>query len=194
MAEVTVQQFAGVVGISVDRLVQQLSEAGLPSKGAGDTISDDEKSQLLAYLRKMHGKNETASEPAKITLQRKTVSEIKVPAERGRTRTRGTKVSPSAKTVSVEVRKKRTYVKRSVVAEEEAARIEKETAERDRVKAEEEAVQKEAEAKAAREAATSASAETGTPRSLNRWPLPPKSAAISTNLVLPSKQSYKRSA
>ena len=140
MAEVTVQQFAGVVGISVDRLVQQLSEAGLPSKGAGDTISDDEKSQLLAYLRKMHGKNETASEPAKITLQRKTVSEIKVPAERGRTRTRGTKVSPSAKTVSVEVRKKRTYVKRSVVAEEEAARIEKETAERDRVKAEEEAV------------------------------------------------------
>ena len=87
MAEVTVQQFAGVVGISVDRLVAQLSEAGLPTKGAEDMISDDEKSQLLSYLRKMHGKNEVASEPAKITLQRKTVSELKVPAERGRLRT-----------------------------------------------------------------------------------------------------------
>ncbi|MGR8920909.1 MAG: translation initiation factor IF-2 associated domain-containing protein, partial [Gammaproteobacteria bacterium] len=139
MAEVTVQQFAGVVGISVDRLMQQLSEAGLPSKGAEDTISDDEKSQLLSYLRKMHGKKEGASEPAKITLQRKTVSELRVPAERGRLRTRGTKTAGPSKTVSVEVRKKRTYVKRSVVAEEEAARVEKETAERDRMRAEEDA-------------------------------------------------------
>ncbi len=150
MAEVTVQQFAGVVGISVDRLVQQLSEAGLPSKAPEDTISDDEKSQLLSYLRKMHGKNEAASEPAKITLKRKTVSELKVPAERGRLRTRG--VAP-AKTVSVEVRKKRTYVKRSVVAEEEAARIEKETAERDRIKAEEEAVRQAEEQRIAEERA-----------------------------------------
>ncbi|MGB1883804.1 MAG: translation initiation factor IF-2 [Gammaproteobacteria bacterium] len=139
MAEVTVQQFAGVVGISVDRLVQQLSEAGLPAKVADDTITDDEKSQLLAYLRKMHGKNETASEPAKITLQRKTVSEIKVPAERGRTRTRGTKLAAAAKTVSVEVRKKRTYVKRSVVADEEQAKIDQESADRERELAAEEA-------------------------------------------------------
>ncbi|MGE4615550.1 MAG: translation initiation factor IF-2 [Gammaproteobacteria bacterium] len=138
MAEVTVQQFAGVVGIPVDRLVQQLSEAGLAEKDPEDKISDDEKSRLLSYLRKMHGKNEAALEPAKITIQRKTVSELKVPAERGRLRARGPR-AVVGKTVSVEVRKKRTYVKRSVVAEEEAARIEKETAERDRVKAEEEA-------------------------------------------------------
>ena len=139
MAEVTVQQFAGVVGITVDRLVRQLVDAGMSDKQPEDMISDDEKSQLLSYLRKSHGKNEATPEPAKITLKRKTLSELKVPAERGRLRARGPKIG-SGKTVSVEIRKKRTYVKRSVVAEEEAARIEKETAERDRVKAEEEAV------------------------------------------------------
>ena len=139
MAEVTVQQFAGVVGITVDRLVRRLVDAGMSDKEPEDMISDDEKSQLLSYLRKSHGKNEATPEPAKITLKRKTLSELKVPAERGRLRARGPKIG-SGKTVSVEIRKKRTYVKRSVVAEEEAARIEKETAERDRVKAEEEAV------------------------------------------------------
>jgi len=138
MAEVTVQQFAGLVGIPVDRLMQQLSDAGMLEKGPEDMISDAEKSQLLSYLRKSHGKHGATPEPAKITLKRKTLSELKVPAERGRLRPRGSKVG-SGKTVSVEVRKKRTYVKRSVVAEEEAARIEQETAELDRVKAEEEA-------------------------------------------------------
>ena len=152
MAEVTVHQFAGVVGISVERLMQQLSEAGLPAKSAEDTISDDEKSLLLSYLRKMHGKHEATPEPAKITLKRKTISELKVPAERGRLRPRGPKPA-TAKTVSVEVRKKKTYVKRSVVAEEEAARIEKETAERDRIKNEEEAVRLAAEEQVAAERA-----------------------------------------
>lgn len=147
MADVTVQQFAGVVGISVEKLLQQLNEAGLPEKGASDTISDDEKTQLLQHLRKMHGKNESASEPAKITLRRKTVSELKVPAERGRTR--GVRGVQPAKTVSVEVRKKRTYVKRSVVAEEEAARVEKEVAERDRERAAEEAARQAEEARIA---------------------------------------------
>ncbi|MGE0485743.1 MAG: translation initiation factor IF-2 [Gammaproteobacteria bacterium] len=153
MAEVTVSQFAGVVGISVDRLVQQLSEAGLPPKAPEDTISDDEKSQLLSYLRRLHGKNEEAAEPAKITLKRKTVSEIKVPAERGRLRTRGVKPAAPAKTVSVEVRKKRTYIKRSVVAEEEAARVEKESAERDRERAEEEALREAEESRIAEQRA-----------------------------------------
>ena len=153
MAEVTVQQFAGVVGVSVDRLVQQLAEAGLPEKAPGDSISDDEKSQLLSYLRRIHGKHEATPEPAKITLMRKTVSEIKVPADRGRARTRGLKVSTPAKTVSVEVRKQRTYIKRSVVAEEEAVRIEKETAERDRARAEEEAVRQAEETRIAEQRA-----------------------------------------
>ncbi|MGR9092441.1 MAG: translation initiation factor IF-2, partial [Gammaproteobacteria bacterium] len=97
---------------------------------------DEEKTQLLTYLRRMHGKEETGTEPTKVTLNRKTVSELRVPTERSRARSRP-KAGPS-KTVSVEFRKKRTYVKRSVVAEEETSEVENEAAERDRVKAEEE--------------------------------------------------------
>ena len=143
MAEVTVKQFAHVVGVTIERLLAQLDEAGLSDKQSGDLISDEEKSQLLTHLRRAHGKDETGTEPSKVTLKRKTITELRVPAERTRMRSRP-KAGPS-KTVSVEFRRKRTYVKRSVVAEEEASRIEKETAEHDRVRAEEEAVIREAE-------------------------------------------------
>ncbi|MFT4563915.1 MAG: translation initiation factor IF-2 [Gammaproteobacteria bacterium] len=143
MAEVTVKQFADVVGVSLERLLAQLGEAGLSEKQSDDLISDDEKSRLLTHLRRAHGKDETGTEPSKVTLKRKTVTELKVPVERTRLRSRP-KAGPS-KTVSVEFRKKKTYVKRSVVAEEEATRIEKETAELDRVKAEEDAVVRSAE-------------------------------------------------
>jgi translation initiation factor IF-2 len=112
MPEVTVSQFADVVGISVERLVEQLQEAGFMDKSANDTISDEEKTELLTYLRRKHGKNESA-EPRKITLKRKTLSEIKVPvATTGRGKIR-------SKMVSVEFRKKRTYVKRSEIEEKE---------------------------------------------------------------------------
>ncbi|EIJ43930.1 translation initiation factor IF-2 [Beggiatoa alba B18LD] len=114
MAEVTVKQFADVVGIPLERLLNQLGEAGLPTKNADDNINDREKLQLLTHLRQLHGKDVekpvaphssggNSSEPNKITLTRKTVSEIRVPSA-----TQGGR----AKTVSVEVRKKRTYVKR----------------------------------------------------------------------------------
>ncbi|MCC7413085.1 MAG: translation initiation factor IF-2 [Gammaproteobacteria bacterium] len=140
MADVTIKEFADVVGISVDRLLSQLGEAGLPDKGAGDPISDQEKGQLLAYLRRIHGRDD-ATEPSKITLRRKTVSEITIPAERPRARLRVGGVKPAAaKTVSVEFRKKRTYIKRTVVAEEEAQR-----------KATEEEVEREAQASVARQ-------------------------------------------
>ncbi|MDX2089260.1 MAG: translation initiation factor IF-2 associated domain-containing protein, partial [Kofleriaceae bacterium] len=132
MADVTVKEFADVVGISVERLQSQLNDAGLPQKNAGDPISDTEKSQLLAYLRRIHGRDD-AAEPTKITLRRKTVSALTVPADRTRTRLRvGTK-APAAKTVAVEVRKKRTYVKRTAVQEEEAQkRAAEEAAEQER--------------------------------------------------------------
>ena len=149
MAEVTVKQFADVVGVSTDRLLAQLEEAGLSDKQSEDLISDEEKTQLLTYLRRMHGKEETGTEPTKVTLKRKTVSELRVPTERSRARSRP-KAGPS-KTVSVEFRKKRTYVKRSTVAGDEAARVDDEAAEQDRVKAEEEAALRAEEA--AREAA-----------------------------------------
>ena len=106
MADVTVERFAKSVGISVIRLQEQLNEAGISSKSPSDSLSDAEKTQLLSYLRKIHGKNESASEPDKITLRRKTVSEIKVPSERRSVRIRGAKSPSSSKTVSIEVRKK----------------------------------------------------------------------------------------
>ena len=109
MPEVTVNQFASVVGIPVERLQEQLVEAGLPEKATDEMITDEEKNHLLTHLRGKHGKG--SSETKKITLKRKTSSEIKVPLSvQGRTKTQ-------SKTVNVEFRKKRTYVKRSAIDE-----------------------------------------------------------------------------
>ncbi|MEQ8938483.1 MAG: translation initiation factor IF-2 associated domain-containing protein [Gammaproteobacteria bacterium] len=102
MPDITVSEFAADVGVPVDRLREQLVEAGLSEKNEQDTITDDEKTQLLAFLRKKHGKDADA-EPRKITLRRKTVSELKVPVSgQGRAK-------PRSKTVSIEFRKRRTY-------------------------------------------------------------------------------------
>ena len=119
MAEVTVSELAKTVGASVDRLLMQMKEAGLNHSAADATVSDDEKQTLLAYLKGLHG--ESSGEPKKITLRRKTVSTLK---------------SGNRKTVNIEVRKKRTYIKRSdeeletqAAAEaEEKARLELEAA------------------------------------------------------------------
>jgi translation initiation factor IF-2 len=133
MSEVTVKQFADVVGIPVDRLLAQLGDAGLRKSNADETISDEEKLELLSFLRKSHGKQEdtplTVAEPKKITLKRKTHSELKVPVGTGRT--------AGTKTVAVEVRRKRTYVKRSAVMADEQKRLEEEAAERARREEEE---------------------------------------------------------
>lgn len=153
MPEVTINQFADTVGISVDRLLEQLQQAGFEDKSADDMISDAEKTELLTYLRRKHGKD-SSSEPKKITLKRKTLSEIKVPVASsgaGRSKAR-------SKTVSVEFRKKRTYVKRSAIEERQAAEAEA----RAKKEAEEQAkaaVEAEAEARA-KEAEQQALAET----------------------------------
>ena len=78
MPEVTISEFAADVGVPVERIQEQLVEAGLPNKKADEVITDSEKSLLLGFLRKKHGKDEN-SEPRKITLRRKTISELKVP-------------------------------------------------------------------------------------------------------------------
>ena len=96
MAEVTVTELAKTVGASVDRLLMQMKEAGLSHDSAEATVSDDEKQTLLGYLKGLHG--ESSGEPKKITLRRKTVSTLR---------------SGNRETVNIEVRKKRTYVKRS---------------------------------------------------------------------------------
>jgi len=109
MPEVTVNQFASVVGIAVERLQEQIEESGLPKKSADEMITDEEKNHLLSYLRGKHGKG--SAETKKITLRRKTSSEIKVPLSvQGRSKTK-------SKIVNVEFRKKRIYVKRSAIEE-----------------------------------------------------------------------------
>ncbi len=141
MAEITVRDFANTIGVPVDRLIAQLSEAGLADKKPADVINEAEKTQLYTYLRRLHGKDEAAPEPSKITLRRKTVSELKIPADKAKPGRLGIAAKPTAaKTVAVEIRRKKTYVKRSVVAEEEAARLEKESAELEQKRLEAEAL------------------------------------------------------
>ncbi len=155
MPDITVSEFAADVGVPVDRLREQLVEAGLSEKNEQDTITDDEKTQLLAFLRKKHGKDADA-EPRKITLRRKTVSELKVPVSgQGRAK-------PRSKTVSIEFRKRRTYAKRSDVAEtlkqeqeEEAKRLQAEQASREA----EEAAKQQAEEEARQAAEAEKQAE-----------------------------------
>ena len=105
MPDITVEEFAKDVGVSVKRIQEQLVEAGLSNKNSEDIITDIEKSQLLSFLRKKHGKD-SSDNLKKITLRRKTISELKVPvASQGRSK-------PRSKTVSIEFRKRRTYAKR----------------------------------------------------------------------------------
>ena len=137
MAEVTVTELAKTVGASVDRLLMQMKEAGLSHASAEATVSDDEKQILLGYLKGLHGEN--SDEPKKITLRRKTVTTLR---------------SGNRKTVNIEVRKKRTYVKRS--DEELQAQVDLESEVKAREEAELAAQQlAELEAQAAAEAVTS---------------------------------------
>ena len=146
MAEVTVTELAKTVGASVDRLLMQMKEAGLSHDSAEATVSDDEKQTLLGYLKGLHG--ESSGEPKKITLRRKTVSTLR---------------SGNRKTVNIEVRKKRTYVKRS--DEELQAQVDLESEAKAREEAELAAQQQaELEAQAAIDAAAEAAAsEASTP-------------------------------
>ncbi len=133
MSDVTVRKFADVVGIPVERLLVQLGDVGASIKDADDTIGVEDKMRLLEYLRDKHSSTElpdvnsgaspssdsssngasSLTEPKKITLRRKSVGELKQVNAQGR-----------SKTVNVEIRKKRTYIKRSETVEaKEAARL-----------------------------------------------------------------------
>jgi translation initiation factor IF-2 len=104
MSEVTVTELATDVGTPVERLLGQMKEAGLPHASADQAVSDNDKKTLLAFLKNAHG--ESAATPKKITLKRKTTGTLRAAGGQGR------------KTVAVEVRKKRTYVKRERPVEE----------------------------------------------------------------------------
>jgi translation initiation factor IF-2 len=98
MADVTVEQLASTVGVAVERLLSQMREAGLSHSRAGESVSEEQKQVLLAYLKRAHG-GEDAS-PNKITLTRKSVGTLK------------TGQGKAGRSVTVEVRRKRVFVKR----------------------------------------------------------------------------------
>ncbi len=105
MSDKTVKELAEMVKIPLDRFLEQLKEAGVSASAPDDLINEDERIKLLAHLRKRHGKaDEGGSEaaPKKITLKRRKVSEL----------TQSTGPGVATKTVNVEVRKKKTYIKR----------------------------------------------------------------------------------
>ncbi len=101
MADVTVRELAETVGASVDRLLRQMQDAGLPHTKDEEAVSEEQKQKLLSFLKRSHG--EAESGPRKITLTRKSTQTLKTGQGRG-------------KTVEVEVRRKRTYMKRADAA------------------------------------------------------------------------------
>ena len=144
MTDVTIKALASEIQTSVDRLIQQFADAGI-RKTADDSVTSQEKQTLLTHLNREHG-----SAPDKLTLQRKTRSTLNIPGTGGK-----------SKSVQIEVRKKRTFVKRDpqeaerLAAEEQAQREAEEQARREA----EEAAKREAQLKAEREAAEQAKRE-----------------------------------
>ncbi|BEU04199.1 translation initiation factor IF-2 [Agarivorans sp. OAG1] len=140
MTEVSIKQLATDVGTNEDKLIQQFADAGI-KKSLTDNVTQEEKTKLLEHLKLQHGEE---SSPSRMTLKRTTKSTLSVSGTGGKSRA-----------VQVEVRKKKTYVKRSAVEEqakqeaEEKARLEAEEAARVEAEA---AAKKAAEDKAKREA------------------------------------------
>ncbi len=127
MANVTVAQFADVLNVPVEKLLLQLDEAGIKVDGSKGTISEDAKLELLTHLRRIHGQDDPMvadGAPRRITLRRKSQSELRLAGVQGRSRT-----------VNVEVRQKRTYIKRDVL--EKQAQLEQEELDRKRQEEEE---------------------------------------------------------
>ncbi|MBM3365277.1 MAG: translation initiation factor IF-2 [Betaproteobacteria bacterium] len=106
MASNNVAQFATELKMPADLLLKQLRDAGVEKHSADDALSKEDKDKLLGHLRKVHGATGDG-EKKKITLTRKETTEIKQADSSGKSRT-----------IQVEVRKKRTFVKRDEVAPE----------------------------------------------------------------------------
>ena len=194
MAETTVKKLADIVGTPVEKLLSQMKDAGLPHGDASEVVSDEQKQQLLAHLRKSHGAADT--EAKKITLKRKSTSTIKTTGAAGK-----------SKTVNVEVRKKRTYVKRETLEEqereeaerkaaEEAARLaEEEKRQAEEVakrQAEEAASKKEEDAKARAEAERKAAGEKAAEEKTKRVSVPKTAAAKKPAKAETAEEKAKR--
>jgi len=155
MSTITIKAFAEQIGIEAERVVKQLGDAGVSGKSVDDSLTDGEKRQLLEFLQKSSSSaagtpvSTPSSGRGKISLKKKTTSEIQQTSKTG-----------IARTVQVQTKKRRTFVKREVLEQEEAQRQEAEKqrqieaeaqAEQDRIAAEAQA--KEAEEEQARIAA-----------------------------------------
>ncbi|SEN49742.1 bacterial translation initiation factor 2 (bIF-2) [Pseudomonas sp. ok272] len=144
MTQVTVKQLADEVKTPVERLLQQMREAGLPHTAAEEHVSDSEKQSLLTHLKSSH--KAKVEEPRKITLQRKTTSTLRV---------------AGSKSISVEVRKKKVFVQRS--PEEIEAERKRELEERRAVEnAARQKAEEEAKRRAEEDARSQPAAQTGT--------------------------------
>ncbi len=148
MSQVTVKQLSEVVGATVERLLEQLNDAGIKAADGDSEITDEQKFKLLDHLRSSHGKKASSAEgKSKITLKRKSIASLK---------------SAGSKSVNVEIRKKRSISKLSEVnviddaKEQEKADIqrlldEKEARDAERAKAEVAAIEKSKESARQRE-------------------------------------------
>ncbi|KPH01217.1 translation initiation factor IF-2 [Pseudomonas sp. MYb2] len=183
MTQVTVKQLADEVKTPVERLLQQMREAGLPHTAAEENVTDSEKQSLLTHLKSSH--KAKVEEPRKITLQRKTTSTLRV---------------AGSKSISVEVRKKKVFVQRS--PEEIEAERKRELDERRAVenaarqKAEEEAKQRaEEEARrqpAAAQTATNAASAPAAVAEPVRESAPVVAAAPAPSADVRNKQNEQR--
>jgi len=97
MTDKSIKELALSVDRPVEKLLEQVREAGLPQRTANDIITTEQQNTLVNYLKKVHGQESGAG---KITLKRKTTSTAKVASTSGK-----------AKTINVEVRKKHTFTK-----------------------------------------------------------------------------------
>ena len=108
MSTTTVSKLASALKLSNEKLILQLNEAGIEVKNENDVLSNDQKLSLLNHLRGSHGTKETTSSaPKKLTINRRSQSELKLSGSFGRSRT-----------VNVEVRKKRTYLKKETLIDQ----------------------------------------------------------------------------
>ncbi|PRY64370.1 translation initiation factor 2 (bIF-2) [Vreelandella songnenensis] len=207
MSDMTVKDFAVKVGRDVPRLLEQMKEAGLKHASEGDAVSEEDKQKLLSFLKKSHGGAEADAGKNRITLTRKTRSRIKT-GERG-------------KTIEVQVRKKKTYVKREEdekpkaaepkhtgprqlvgdMAEAEAerkardARDAEEKAAAAKAKAAEDAARKETEAKAAAEPKLDVpelQIDEEAPTGEDMPPAPPKEGRTDRRTAPPKKTAAKK--
>ena len=176
MSQITVKSFAEQIDVGVDKLIQQLADAGIDGKQSGDQLSDAEKVTLLSYLRgDKPGEEVVKPKRNKITLKRKTASQLKQTSRTG-----------AARTIHVEVRKKRTFVKREVLEETERQQ---------REAREQEEAQKQAELETARAAEAAVAEEAAKAKqsaeaeSAEQAPVPDEAARQDTSSSHPNRCS-----